>query len=173
MLNAEWVTYELSLSAEMTMQGISRLHSQAAWQAQFREMQRSEQPDHLAIKAALHKLVMDVTSIKLLPDHVSETIKACFLVSEVKLEQHVSLCVAIIYSQIWLIAMAAPVLLKMAALMCCFYEHQHSAAVSAPNFCASAAPYPAMDLHCIRCTRRLQMLLLHSFWLRRLTLSNK
>lgn len=92
---AECVTSELSLSAEVTMEGMSRLYSHAAWQAQFHELQRSEQPDHPAIKAALQKLVMDVTSAKLLPDHVSQEITACFLVSEVKLKQVASLCVAI------------------------------------------------------------------------------
>ena len=74
------------------MEEISRLYSHAAWQAQFCEMQRSEQPDHLAIKAALRKLVMDVTSAKLLPDHVSKAITACFLVSEVQLNPLAATC---------------------------------------------------------------------------------
>ena len=95
MLNANGVTYELSLSAGSIMKVVSRLYSHAAWQAQFCEMQRSEQLDHLAIKAALHSLVTDMTSAKHLPDHVSKEITACFLGSEVKLNSLAATCLSL------------------------------------------------------------------------------
>ena len=59
------------------MDVVPQLCTHPAWQPQFRELQQSQRPHEVALRAALHNLFRDVT--KLLPEHVSQAITACFL----------------------------------------------------------------------------------------------
>ena len=74
------------------MKLVSQLCSHPAWQPQFRELQKSQEPCEAAVKAALHGSINILTKCagmrlcaSLLPEHVSKAITECFLKSEVSL----------------------------------------------------------------------------------------
>ena len=76
-----WDTLLLVMCAEQLMEVVSPLCSHPAWQPQFCEVQQSQGPCEADVRGALHVVFPAIA--KLLPEHVSKAIKACFLSSEV------------------------------------------------------------------------------------------